>query len=191
MAKRRKIMWCSILFMEIYLLIASDAFAEVTRPSAEGEIVECQTALEKFSLRLEERSRGRPQQTYYVNLYRQTQDFLTSLKNFPPPSVDKCHNFLNVIRDIVGVDLDPMPHYLGQKDQIQLAKPILKTSPKRELRSVRYEYAERAKSNQEKKRMGEEEEDLEELPFAPTPIRRSSKTGSHISSETKDYEPKF
>jgi len=191
MAKYHRISWSSVFFIGTLFLISPSVLAEIFHPSNESGIVECQTALEKFSLRLEERSRGRPQQTYYANLYRQTQDFLASLKTFPTPSLDKCQNFLNVVRDIVGVDLDPMPHYSGQQDEGHLAKPILKTSPKRELRSVRYEYTERVKPTQEKKGMGEEGEDFEELPFSPPPTRRSSKIGNHIPSEAKDYEPKF
>lgn len=200
MTKRHKIRWISVLFMGVYFLMSSGVLAEVLRSSKEGKILECQTALEKFSLRLEERSRGRPYQTYYANLYRQTQDFLTRLKDLPTSSLDKCQNYLNVVQDIVGhhgVDLGPLPRYSGQQYGGRLTQPILTTVPKKELRNarkelrnVRYEYAERAKSTQEKKRIGEEE-DLEELPFAPSPIRRSSKTGNHLASEAKDYEPKF
>lgn len=186
MGKYHKIGWFSVFFIGGCLLLTSHAFAGVVHSSAEGK--DCQTALEKFSLRLEKLSRERPQQAYYASLYRQTQDLLAR------PSLDKCQNFFIVTRDIVGnhdADLGQMPYYSAQQNGGALTKSILKTVPKRELRNVRYEYGERAKPPKEKKGMGEEEEDLEELKFAPSPINRSSKTGNHLPSEAKDYEPKF
>jgi hypothetical protein len=198
MAKCHKIRWIPALFRGAFLLLApimiSSVLAEVLHSAPDSKILECQTALEKFSFRLEERSRGRPHQAYYANLYRQTQDFLASLKNFPTPPLDKCQNYLNVVQDIVGgqgADLGPLPRHSGQRYGGRLTQPILKTIPKRELRNIRYEYAERARSAKEKKQIGEEEEDLEEVSFAPTPVRRSTKTGNPLASETKDHEPKF
>lgn len=198
MARCHKTSWISVLFIGVSLLMSSDGLAEVLRSSKGSKILECQTALEQFSLRLEERSRGRPHQTYYAHLYRQTQDFLTGLKNLPTSSptssLDKCQNYLNVVQDIVGrhgADLAPLPRYSRQQYGGRLTQPILRTVPKRELRNVRYEYAERIKSTKEKQEIGEEEEDFEEIPFAPSPVRRSSKTGNHLTPETKDYEPKF
>jgi hypothetical protein len=198
MARCHKTSWISVLFIGVFFLMSSGILAEVLHSSKSSKILECQTALEKFSLRLEERSRGRPNQTYYANLYRQAQDFLTGLKNFstssPASSLDKCQNYLNVVQDIVGrhgADLAPLPGYSSRQYGGRLTQSILRTVPKRELRNVRYEYAERVKAAKEKQEIGEEEEDLEELPFAPSPTRRSSKTGNHLTPETKDYEPKF
>lgn len=191
MAKYHKISWIPVLFIGVSFLIGSEILADGIRLSKESRFVECQTALEKFSLRLEERSRGRPHQNYYANLYRQTQDFMMSLKNFPTSSPDKCENFLNVIQGVVGShggDLGPMPRYSSQHGGGRLTKS-LKMIPKRELRNIRYEYKAREKSIKERKEIGEEEEDLEELKFAPSPIRRSSRTGNHIGSEKN--EPKF
>jgi hypothetical protein len=201
MVKCHKIRWISVLFAASLLLTVHNAWGEVLKSPRDIKILECQTALEKFSLRLEQRARqgsqrdsqGRPHQAYYGNLYRQTQEFLASLKNFPSSSPDKCQNYLNVVQDIVGhhgADLGALPGQSGQQYRGQLTKS-LKAIPKRELRNVRYEYAERAKSKAEKKAIGEEEEDLEELSFSPTPIRQSSKSGKHLASETKDHEPKF
>ena len=197
MVKCHKIRWIPVLFIGSLFLVAPTAWGEVLQSPRDSKVLECWTALEKFSLRLQERSRGdsqgRPYQAYYGNLYRQTQEFLANLKNFPSSSPDKCQNCLNVIQDIVGrhsADLGAMPGQSRQQYRGQLTKS-LKTIPKRELRNVRYEYAERVKASKEKKAVGEEEEELEELSFSPTPIRRSSKSGKHLTSETKDYEPKF
>jgi hypothetical protein len=202
MVKYHKISWILAPFIgSLLLILAPTALGEVLKSPRDSKILECQTALEKFSLRLQERSRGdsqkgsqgRPSHAYYGNLYRQTQEFLASLKNFPSSSPDKCQNYLNVVQDIVGshsADLGSMPGHSGQQYRGQLTKS-LKTIPKRELRNVRYEYAERVKSKEEKKAIGEEEEDLEELSFSPTPIRQASKSKNHLASETKDHEPKF
>ncbi len=193
MVKCHKISWISALFVGVSLFVSPGILADGIPLSKESRFVKCQTALEKFSLRLEERSRGRPHQTYYANLYRQTQDFITSLKNFPTPSTDKCQNFLNVVQGIVGshgVDLEPMPRYSDRRGGGRPTKS-LKMIPKRELRNVRYEYGERGKPTKEKKEMGEEEEDLEELNFTSSPIRRSSRAGNHFGSENRDNEPKF
>lgn len=186
MGKRHKIRLIPVLFIGSLFLVASTAWGEVLQSPRDSKILECQTALENFFLRLQERSQmdshGRAYQAYYKNLYRQTQEFLANLKNFPSSSPDKCQNYLNVIQDIVGrhsADLGPVPGHAGQECRVQLTKS-LKTIPKRELRNVRYEYAERVKVSKEKKAIGEEEEELEELLFSPTPIRRSSKSGKQI-----------
>jgi hypothetical protein len=194
MVKCHKISWIPALFIGCLFLMAPNSWAEVLKTSRDSKILECQTVLEKFSLRLQERSENRPCQAYYESLHRQTQEFLENLKSFPPPSPEKCQNYLNFVQGIIGrhnADLGAMPGHSGSQSGGRLTKSILKPVPKRELRNVRYEYAGRAKSKEEKKSIGEAEEELEELSFSPTPIRRSSKSGKHLASETKDYEPKF
>ena len=104
MVKKSQAVWIFIF----YCLMFIDSGANNVSSAMPQQILQCQLSLQKISDHLRQIAKDRANQKYYVNLYKQTQDFLRRLDTAPLSSLEaeemweQCQNLTKVIHSIMG-----------------------------------------------------------------------------------------